>query len=49
MKSKVMTVLVNATVGGERAVGTQRESPTHTGRRAEETVQEGFLEEVTSS
>lgn len=45
MKSKVMTVLVNATVGGGRAVGTPRESPTHTGRKAEETV----LEEVTSS
>lgn len=45
MKSKGMTVLVNATVGGGRAVGTPRESPTHTGRKAEETV----LEEVTSS
>lgn len=49
MQSKVMTVFIRATVGAARAVGTLRRSLTQTGRRAEETVQEGFLEEVTSS
>ena len=44
MKSKVMTVLVRAA----EDLGTQRKDPTQTGRRTEETVKEGFLEEVSS-